>query len=177
MNLLPLPNIPSSSRRLRNRMSEFHFLSSTAAKMLVFKVSYSDFCTLISFRLGWGKVRHPGNGYHILQQAKMPVVSNEVCHRKNFPRIRIPVSIILYPWFEYLWRGLCSKIWLFPLGKYYVSLRYDCLYFDGNWSINDVIKEVKGFILQKVYKHSILQTKHNRLNAEFSKFNLFSCLG
>jgi len=41
---------------------------------------------------GWGKVRHPGNGYHILQQAKMPVVSNEVCHRKNFPRIRIPVT-------------------------------------------------------------------------------------
>jgi len=41
---------------------------------------------------GWGKVRHPGYMTNILQQAKMPVVSNQVCHKKNYASIRIPVT-------------------------------------------------------------------------------------
>jgi len=41
---------------------------------------------------GWGKVRHPGDMTNVLQQVKMPVVSNGVCHKKNFPRIRVPVT-------------------------------------------------------------------------------------
>jgi len=41
---------------------------------------------------GWGKTRHPGSMTRVLQQAKMPVVSNRVCHDKNYPNIRIPVT-------------------------------------------------------------------------------------
>jgi len=41
---------------------------------------------------GWGKVRHPGYMTNILQQAKMPVVSKQVCHKKNYAAIRIPVT-------------------------------------------------------------------------------------
>jgi len=41
---------------------------------------------------GWGKVRHPGYMTNILQQAKMPVVSKDVCHKKNYNAIRIPVT-------------------------------------------------------------------------------------
>ena len=32
--------------------------------------------------IGWGKIRHPGSSHPILQQAKMPPVSNAVCHEK-----------------------------------------------------------------------------------------------
>ncbi|XP_067035066.1 uncharacterized protein [Acropora muricata] len=31
---------------------------------------------------GWGKIKHPGSAHNILQQAKLPPVSNEVCARK-----------------------------------------------------------------------------------------------
>jgi len=41
---------------------------------------------------GWGKVRHPGSMTTILQQAKMPVVSQYVCNKKNYRAIRIPVT-------------------------------------------------------------------------------------
>jgi len=41
---------------------------------------------------GWGKVRHPGSMTRVLQQAKMPVVSKQVCHAKNYRNIRIPVT-------------------------------------------------------------------------------------
>jgi len=41
---------------------------------------------------GWGKVRHPGSMTNLLQQAKMPVVSKAVCHKKNYAAIRIPVT-------------------------------------------------------------------------------------
>jgi len=41
---------------------------------------------------GWGKIRHPGSMHSYLQQAKMNVVSNAVCHKKNFAAIRIPVT-------------------------------------------------------------------------------------
>jgi endopeptidase E len=41
---------------------------------------------------GWGKIRHPGSMHSYLQQAKMDIVSNDVCHKKNFPAIRIPVT-------------------------------------------------------------------------------------
>jgi len=41
---------------------------------------------------GWGKVRHPGSMTNILQQAKMPVVSKDVCHKKNYAAIRVPVT-------------------------------------------------------------------------------------
>merc|ERR1711881_388858 len=32
---------------------------------------------------GWGKIRHPGSMHRILQQAKLQVVSNQVCYQKN----------------------------------------------------------------------------------------------
>ncbi|XP_078360420.1 MAM and LDL-receptor class A domain-containing protein 1-like isoform X2 [Oculina patagonica] len=31
---------------------------------------------------GWGKIRHPGSSYHILQQAKMPPIDNNKCKLK-----------------------------------------------------------------------------------------------
>lgn len=47
---------------------------------------------------GWGKIRHPGYMTPVLQQARMPVVSNGECYRKNFPAIGIPVT----------WQMICS---------------------------------------------------------------------
>jgi len=41
---------------------------------------------------GWGKIRHPGSMHSYLQQAMLPVVSNKVCHAKNYPSIRIKVT-------------------------------------------------------------------------------------
>jgi len=31
---------------------------------------------------GWGKIKHPGSSHHILQQAKLPPVTNDVCAKK-----------------------------------------------------------------------------------------------
>ena len=42
--------------------------------------------------LGWGKVGHPDTMSEILQQAKMSIVSNQVCQKESYPPIRIPVS-------------------------------------------------------------------------------------
>ena len=42
--------------------------------------------------LGWGKMKHPGNMVRFLQQARMPIVANDVCNKKNMAGIRIPVS-------------------------------------------------------------------------------------
>jgi secreted trypsin-like serine protease len=42
---------------------------------------------------GWGKMRHPGGmTMGPLQQALLPVVSNSVCHAKNYRNIRIAVT-------------------------------------------------------------------------------------
>ena len=32
--------------------------------------------------LGWGKIKHPGDSYHLLQQAILPVVDSAVCQTK-----------------------------------------------------------------------------------------------
>ena len=32
--------------------------------------------------VGWGKIKHPGSSHHILQQAKLPPVTNAVCAKK-----------------------------------------------------------------------------------------------
>ena len=34
------------------------------------------------FSLGWGKIKHPGSSYHILQQAMMPPIDNTKCNQK-----------------------------------------------------------------------------------------------
>ena len=62
--------------------------------MFPLSMGLSQVVSKVVFRLslGWGKVRHPGDMTNVLQQVKMPVVSNGVCHKKNFPRIRVPVS-------------------------------------------------------------------------------------
>lgn len=36
----------------------------------------------IVFPLGWGKIKHPGSSYHILQQAMMPPIDNTKCKQK-----------------------------------------------------------------------------------------------
>ncbi|XP_015748946.1 PREDICTED: chymotrypsin-like elastase family member 3B [Acropora digitifera] len=43
---------------------------------------------------GWGKIKHPGSAHNILQQAKLPPVSNEVCAKKlaQSPGIQIPLT-------------------------------------------------------------------------------------
>jgi len=41
---------------------------------------------------GWGKIRHPGSMHNYLQQAMLPVVSNKVCHAKNYKSIRVRVT-------------------------------------------------------------------------------------
>jgi len=41
---------------------------------------------------GWGKMKHPGNMVRYLQQAKMPVVSRDVCNAKNEASIGIKVT-------------------------------------------------------------------------------------
>merc|ERR1712212_579967 len=41
---------------------------------------------------GWGKTRHPGSMTNILQQAMLPVVSNDVCYAKNKNTIPIPIT-------------------------------------------------------------------------------------
>jgi len=40
---------------------------------------------------GWGKIQHPGQMFHVLQQVNLPVVSNSVCNMKNWPSIGIQV--------------------------------------------------------------------------------------
>jgi len=40
---------------------------------------------------GWGKIRHPGQMYHILQQVNLPVPSNRVCDSLNWRSIHIHV--------------------------------------------------------------------------------------
>jgi len=41
---------------------------------------------------GWGKIRHPGQMYHLLQQVNLPVVSNYVCNALNWRSIGIQVQ-------------------------------------------------------------------------------------
>jgi len=41
---------------------------------------------------GWGKMKHPGNMVRFLQQARMPIVANDVCNKKNMAGIKIPVT-------------------------------------------------------------------------------------
>jgi len=41
---------------------------------------------------GWGKTRHPGTMTSILQQARIPVVTNDVCYKKNNKILNIPIS-------------------------------------------------------------------------------------
>jgi len=41
---------------------------------------------------GWGKIHPRGGMTRVLEQAKMPVVSNQVCHKKNFPNNNVPVT-------------------------------------------------------------------------------------
>ncbi|CAH3142235.1 unnamed protein product, partial [Porites lobata] len=35
-----------------------------------------------SYFPGWGKIKHPGSSYHILQQAMMPPIDNAKCRQK-----------------------------------------------------------------------------------------------
>ena len=42
----------------------------------IWRISY-----ILSFP-GWGKISHPGDSHHILQQALLPVVDSTVCQRK-----------------------------------------------------------------------------------------------
>ena len=58
-------------------------------KQLFVYISSSELMTLI---LGWGKVGQPDTMSNILQQAKMSIVSNQVCQKESYPPIRIPVS-------------------------------------------------------------------------------------
>jgi len=41
---------------------------------------------------GWGKINHPGQMHSKLQQAKLPVVSNGVCERKNYQYTGIKIT-------------------------------------------------------------------------------------
>jgi len=41
---------------------------------------------------GWGKIHHPGTMHTILQQGRLPVVSNAVCDAKNYRSIGIHVK-------------------------------------------------------------------------------------
>jgi secreted trypsin-like serine protease len=41
---------------------------------------------------GWGKIQHPGNMHDVLQQAKMPIVANDVCEAKNQHIIPLPIT-------------------------------------------------------------------------------------
>jgi len=45
---------------------------------------------------GWGKIEHPGRMHTILQQAKMPIVSNVICnaYNKPFTQIEIQASMV-----------------------------------------------------------------------------------
>ena len=36
----------------------------------------------INLLIGWGKIKHPGSSYHILQQAMMPPIDNNKCKQK-----------------------------------------------------------------------------------------------
>lgn len=40
---------------------------------------------------GWGKIAHPGKMHHTLQQAKITVVSNAVCHALNYKNLNLAV--------------------------------------------------------------------------------------
>jgi len=44
------------------------------------------------FITGFGKIKHPGNMHTHLQKAHMPPVDSKVCHARNFPNIRIPIT-------------------------------------------------------------------------------------
>jgi len=44
------------------------------------------------FITGWGKMHHPGSMVRFLQQAILPVVSNEDCYEKNHKVIPIPIT-------------------------------------------------------------------------------------
>ena len=41
------------------------------------------FFNVLLFVAGWGKIRHPGNSHHTLQQAKISPVSESDCKRKS----------------------------------------------------------------------------------------------
>merc|ERR1712212_240184 len=41
---------------------------------------------------GWGKVRHPGQMYHVLQQANLPVPTNQECDAYNYRTIGLHVG-------------------------------------------------------------------------------------
>jgi len=41
---------------------------------------------------GWGKIRHPGNMHYLLQQGRLPVVSQQTCSRLNTATSRIPIT-------------------------------------------------------------------------------------
>lgn len=41
---------------------------------------------------GWGKIKHPGDMHTLLQQARMPVVTNDVCDRQNYENIGLHVT-------------------------------------------------------------------------------------
>jgi len=41
---------------------------------------------------GWGKIQHPGNMHHTLQQGKIPVVSNSACANLNTRNFRIKIT-------------------------------------------------------------------------------------
>ena len=45
------------------------------------------------FFTGWGKIQHPGNMHHTLQQAMMPVISKSDCSALNTKSSGISVSI------------------------------------------------------------------------------------
>jgi len=47
---------------------------------------------------GWGKTRHPGYMTHLLQQAKMKIVSNGECYKKNHSFMKVPIT----------WKMLCT---------------------------------------------------------------------
>ena len=46
----------------------------------------------ICYLLGWGKTTHPGSMTTILQQGKMPVVSNAACYMLNKKTIPFPIT-------------------------------------------------------------------------------------
>ena len=55
---------------------------------------YNEFFLFIIHVLifpGWGKTRHPGSMTSVLQQGRMPVVSNSACHASHEKRI-VPIT-------------------------------------------------------------------------------------
>ena len=47
---------------------------------------------LLPILTGWGKIQHPGTMHHLLQQGKLPVVSEQACTNLNSVASGLQVS-------------------------------------------------------------------------------------